>query len=182
MENWKPIPGYDGLYEASTDGRIRTAKGKTTSNARFPSRVWKQRVLVQKASGRKSGRHKDFRVSLWKDGTVKTHLVARLIALTWCDGYKDGYTVNHIDGNPENNVPSNLEWISLKGNILHGFEMDLYPQKHCTLSSEDGRIYSFRSLAQASLFLNRSKGYVHQCIKRGKAVSSTDGTFYSVAC
>ena len=33
MELWKSIPGYEGLYEASNFGRIRTAKGKTTSAA-----------------------------------------------------------------------------------------------------------------------------------------------------
>lgn len=133
MENWKEIPGYEGLYEASDCGRIRTCEGKTTSNARFPKRVWKQRILKTKVEKRKNGKLQDERVNLWKDGKEKTLLVSRLVALTWCDGYSEGATVNHIDGNPSNNSSSNLEWVSLKENIEHGFETGLYStQKRCT--------------------------------------------------
>lgn len=128
MEQWKMIPGYEGLYEASTHGQIRTAEGKTTSNARYPKRVWKQRVLKQKYAYRKSGHLKDARVCLWKDGKEKTFLVSRLVAMTWCDGYADGLTVNHKDGNPLNNNSDNLEWVSLAENIRHGFKTGLYPQ------------------------------------------------------
>ena len=127
MEQWKMIPGYEGLYEASTYGQIRTAEGKTTSNARYPKRVWKQRILKLKYVHRKNGRLKDARVCLWKDGKEKTFLVSRLVAMTWCDGYADGLTVNHKDGNPLNNDCSNLEWISLAENIRHGFRTGLYP-------------------------------------------------------
>lgn len=45
MEKWRDIPGYEALYQASTEGRIRTCEGKTTRNARFAKRVWKQRIL-----------------------------------------------------------------------------------------------------------------------------------------
>ena len=48
--------------------------------------------------------------------------------MTWCDGYFDGATVNHIDGNSLNNHADNLEWISHADNIRHGFEIGLYPQ------------------------------------------------------
>ena len=181
MEYWKPIPGYEGLYEASTDGRIRTAEGKKTSNARYAIRIWKQRILSQKSEARKSGGHRDFRVSLWKDGKESTLLVSRLVALTWCDGYEEGLTVNHIDGNPENNASNNLEWVSLKDNIVHGFRTGLYPQKRCTLTTKDGSTFRFSSLAQASVFLNRNRSYVHGCVKRGRSVKATDGTIYSIA-
>ena len=99
-ENWKAIPGYEGLYEASTLGRIRTAEGKTTSSRRFFKRVWKQRILKGRA------------VSLWKDGKEKDWLVARLVAMTWIDGYCEGMTVNHKDRNRFNNNIDNLEWLS----------------------------------------------------------------------
>ena len=128
MEEWKAIPGYEGLYEASNLGRIRTAEGKVTYNTRFPHRVWKQRIMKFKYAMRKSGDHMDARVCLWKDRKEKTFLVSRLIAMTWCDGYSDGLTVNHKDGDTLNNCPENLEWISLADNIRHGFSKGLYPQ------------------------------------------------------
>jgi hypothetical protein len=128
MEQWKAIPGYEGLYEASTLGQIRTVEGKITSNARYPRRVWKQRILKLKYELRKSGQHKDARVCLWKDGKEKTFLVSRLVAMTWCRGYAEGLTVNHKDGNPMNNYYENLEWITLADNIKHAMKNGLYPQ------------------------------------------------------
>ena len=66
MDKWKDIPGYERLYQASNQGIIRTAPGKTTSNARYEKRVWKTRVM--------KGRGKSlvgWRVGLWKDGVCK---------------------------------------------------------------------------------------------------------------
>lgn len=124
-ESWKDIPGYEKLYQASTLGRIRTCEGKTTSSARFEKRVWKQRIMKQKLNKNGKGRT-DARVCLWKDGSVKTWLVARLVAITWCAGYEEGLTVNHKDGNQLNNSAENLEWISRKENIQHGYKTGLY--------------------------------------------------------
>ena len=126
-EEWKDIPGYEGLYQASTQGRIRTCEGKVTSNSRFSHRVWKQRILKQKCAANSKGRY-DCRVELWKEKTHKTWLVSRLIALTWCDGYKEGYTVNHKNGNMLDNRSENLEWLSRGNNIRHGFANGFYPQ------------------------------------------------------
>ena len=138
MEQWRDIPGYEGLYQASTDGRIRTAKGKTTASSRFPVRVWKQRIMKFKYQTRKSGGKKDARVCLWKEGKEKTFLVARLVALAWCDGYEDGLTVNHKDGDPLNNHPENLEWISLADNIRHGFKTGLYSKSQTNGGDKHG--------------------------------------------
>ncbi len=129
MEGWRDIPGYETLYQASKLGEIRTCEGKTTSSARFAKRVWKQRVLKQKHSTNRYGRS-DARVSLWKDGKEKTWLVARLVAMTWCEGYKEGLTVNHINGNTIDNRAENLEWITRSENIRHAFNTGLYKNWH----------------------------------------------------
>lgn len=125
MVNWRDIPGYEGLYQASNLGQIRTCEGKITSNARYGKRVWKQRIMKQKLCKNAKGRI-DARVILWKDGKERTWLVSRLVALTWCDGYADGLTVNHINGNTLDNSAVNLEWITRKANIQHGFKTGLY--------------------------------------------------------
>jgi hypothetical protein len=51
--------------------------------------------------------------------------VHRLIALAFVDGYKDGFTVNHINGNKLDNRPENLEWVSLSDNSKHQWETGL---------------------------------------------------------
>lgn len=179
MEQWKAIPGFEGIYEASNAGRIRTAAGKTTSNARYEKRVWAQRIMKPKLEKRKSGGNYDQRVCLWKDGKKSTVLVARMIALAWCAGYLPEYTVNHKDGNPLNNNAENLEWVSLRDNIEHAFENGLYStQKQCLLVSPSGETLKFRSRAKASEFLGRCSGYIHNCIVHHREPRSQSGVQY----
>lgn len=168
---WRDIPGYEGLYQASNQGEIRTCDGKATKNARYPRRVWKQRVLKQKMRPNKKGRI-DARVSLWKDGKEYTHLVSRLVALTWCNGYASGMTVNHKDGNPTNNNAQNLEWIGLKENIQHGFRNGLYPTRNVRLISEDAS-YEFKSMADAGRYLGRNPGYVSNIVSKGRTYAES---------
>ena len=161
MNDWKDIPGYEGLYQASTDGQIRTCPGKTTSNARYKTRVWKQRVMKPTYQKRKTGHGADAKVKLWKDRSVKTHLVSRLVAMTWCRGYDKGLTVNHIDGNPLNNHSENLEWVSRKENIRLAYKDGLYSQaKPISISTGDGSQKRFASLAAASRHIGHSSGYL----------------------
>lgn len=167
MEHWKAIPGYEGLYEASTLGRIRSAEGKTTSSARFKKRVWKQRIMAQKINGNK---RKDARVDLWKGSEHKTWLVSRLIALTFCPGYEPGLTVNHINGNHIDNRVENLEWVTTEENNRKAFETGLCDSfcKKVTLTNlQTGESTQYRSLAYASKALGKSTGYLSNRIKRG---------------
>ena len=168
MATWKDIPGFERLYQASDEGDIRTAFGKTTKSARFPVRVWKQRVMKPKISTNKYGR-KDKRVELWKNGAHKTFLVARLVALAFCDGYEDGKTVNHIDGNPLNNRAENLEWVTRKENIQKAFERGLYhSKKRVCLEELGGGIIEFSSMRECDRFLGRRDGYTSAQHCQGK--------------
>ena len=179
MEVWKPIPGYEGIYDASSFGRIRTAEGKTTNSVRHGVRVWKQRILKPKACAdyRKAG----YRVTLWKNKKPKDFLVARLVCTTFHEnliGTK--MTVNHKDGNRLNNRIENLEWLSLADNIRDGFKTGLYKsaQKSVILTNEAGEKISFHSMSEADKFLCRSNGYVSGCIKKKRFPKSKSGQFY----
>jgi len=164
MEKWKDIPDYEGIYQASNLGRIRTCKGKTTYTERHGVRHWKQRILKPKGKTYSTG----YRVSLWKDGKCKDWLVARLVAITFYG--KSNLTVNHINGNRLDNRLVNLEWCSLKENIQKGFETGLYKtQKSITLiNKQTGEKQTFRSLSQASQFMKKSQGYLSAEIKKGR--------------
>jgi len=170
-ELWKPIPGYEGIYEASNLGRIRTAPGKTTANARYNVRVWKSRVLKPKRGICK--KRQDLRVSLWKDGAVKYHLVSRLVAAAWIGTPEPGMTVNHINGIWLDNSVENLEWVSLSENIKKGFETGLYAATCCpiTLIAESGDALCFRSQAMASRFLGRNEKYINNQLRAGRRLA-----------
>ena len=53
---------------------------------------------------------------------IKTHIA---VAYNFCDGYKDGLTVNHKDGNKLNNNYDNLEWVTYRENSKHALEHGL---------------------------------------------------------
>lgn len=177
MEIWKDIPNYEGLYQASNEGRIRTVEGKTTSSARFKERHWKSRIMKGRGNNRKTGK----RVALWKDGQCKEFLVARLVALTFLGTPPEKYTVNHKDGNRMNNAVNNLEWLSLADNIRHGFATGLYAasQKSVCLINEQKNI-RFASMNEAARFLGRSHGYISNCVKRNHQASARDGSKYKI--
>lgn len=98
-EEWVNIPNYDGLYMASSLGRIKSFKNK------------KERVLKP----RKNRRY--LNVALCKDGLCKTFTVHRLIALSFLG--KSDLTVNHKDNNKLNNAVSNLEWVTKENNYKY---------------------------------------------------------------
>jgi hypothetical protein len=180
MEHWRDIPGYEGIYQVSNMGNVRTCEGKTTYTKLHGVRKWKQRILKQKIYGSKKGRA-DARVSLWKNGKEKTWLVSRLVGLAWCNGYADGLTINHINGDHLDNRAENLEWVTLAENIKKGFETGLYEsnQKPVRLVCNDGCLF-FPSMAVASRFLGRNSGYLSNCIKVNSPVTATDGKQYTV--
>lgn len=96
MEKWKKISEYPD-YEVSNLGNVRNLKGKTLSpfliNSGYPT------------------------VTLYVEGKKKNLLIHRLVGFEFCEGYVEGYTINHIDANRENNRSDNLEWVTYKENI-----------------------------------------------------------------
>ena len=103
METWQPVKGYDGLYEVSDKGRVRSLK------------FCKERILkpIKEHGGY-------LRVNLCKEGKVKHTLVHRIVADTFIPNPNNLETVNHKDEVKTNNVASNLEWMSQKDNNNYG--------------------------------------------------------------
>jgi hypothetical protein len=180
MEQWRDIPGYEGIYQVSNKGNVRTCEGKTTFTELHGVRRWKQRNLKQKITKSKKSRF-DARVHLWKDGTPKTFLVARLVGMSWCDGYSEELTINHINGNSLDNSACNLEWVSNEENIRKGFETGLFASIQIPIELIcDNEAHSFPSMAEASRYLGRNSGYISDCLKRNRLATSVDGQQYSV--
>lgn len=112
-EVWKPIPGYEGFYEASDLGRIRSLHTKKRHRAKSADGIVAQCDL----RGYKT-------CVLSKDGERCTKMIHRVIAMTFLGMPVDSKnTVNHKDLNKSNNAPENLEWLSLTENIRHASKL-----------------------------------------------------------
>lgn len=172
---FKPIKGYEGIYEACSNGTIWTCEGKTTySNwhGRIRKRVWKRRELKPQIQKRIRSSHSDKKVKLWKDGKVKTYLVSRLIASAFIPNPENKDFVNHKNGNPLDNSKENLEWVTRTENQRHAFETGLMSTNKRVVLKElsNGIEHRFNSLSEASRFLGKNHGFLSQRVKTGKEV------------
>lgn len=107
-EQWRPILGYEGLYEASSHGRIRSLPRVAKSGNGY--RAVPGRVLSVPPE-------KDYPVvTLSKAGRVSSFRVHVLVAVAFLGDHRRDKVVNHIDGDKSNNHLSNLEWVTFSDN------------------------------------------------------------------
>jgi hypothetical protein len=111
-EHWLSIAGWDGLYEVSNHGHIKSLERKITAGSR--TYVIHERILSPR-------RDKDgyMMVDLQNAGKVITHKVHRIVAMTFLQNPCNKPQVNHKDGNRANNTVQNLEWVTDSENKIH---------------------------------------------------------------
>lgn len=157
-EEWRAIPGYEGFYEASSLGRIRSLPRFSTSG----------KVLAQR-----EGTGSYLRVCLSKSNQRKTFVVHRLIAMAFLDNPKNKPEVNHIDGDRHNNAASNLEWVTRSENERHAYRTlgknpnrpwDGKPRKFARLLSDE-QIKEIRSSRFGCKILSKKYGVSATTIK-----------------
>lgn len=109
---WKDIDGYDGEYQISNLGRVKSFKYN------------KSKGMILKLCEINSGY---LLVDLMKNGVRERKLIHRLVAKAFVhnDDKENKIVVNHIDGNKRNNTCTNLEWTTYSENSIHAFSTGL---------------------------------------------------------
>ncbi|WP_079708588.1 NUMOD4 motif-containing HNH endonuclease [Paraliobacillus ryukyuensis] len=115
---WKPVKGYEGLYEVSSNGEVKSLK--RTVDFRGFKKIVNERILKLGDSG--DGYPT---VYLSKNGKRNTYKVHRLVAIAFHENSDFSLQVNHIDGNKRNNHYKNLEWTTKQENIIHAHKNKL---------------------------------------------------------
>lgn len=155
---WKDIEGYEGHYQVSNYGEVRSLDRTTTHG-----HMWKSRI-------RKPAQHSAgyLIISLWKGNKEKIFYVHRLVGQAFIPCYQRGSIINHKDGNRKNNCIDNLEWVSYKDNSNHARDiLHTIGQRVRCLST--GKVYSSQSAAARDLGVSAASVSLHLNGKRRTA-------------
>lgn len=132
-EVWKPIPGWEGYYEVSNCGQVRS----------LPRTIRKADGTIQKYKGKilrgRPGKHGHVYVQLCRNAKPKGALVHRLVMAAFVGPCPEGMEVCHNDGVPGNNLLSNLRYDSHTENAYDSVTHNVHPQarkSHCKRGHE----------------------------------------------
>lgn len=107
-ERWLPVVGYEGVYQVSDFGKIRSTDRISSNGRRWPS-------VVLKMSAHPNGH---LQVNLSRNNIHRTFWVHKLVLIAFQGPRPDGAEGLHRDGNPANNALTNLVWGSRSENVL----------------------------------------------------------------
>lgn len=126
-EIWKDVVGYEGLYQISNLGNLKSLEKIIHQR----KRAYKAKEKIMKPNILTTGY---YYANLYKNGVVKKYVLHRLVANAFLPNLLNKPEVNHIDGNKLNNCVSNLEWVTNKENVIHAIKTGL--KKYDTQSTK----------------------------------------------
>lgn len=169
-EIWKPISGYEGLYEVSDKARIKSLP----RNVHFVDKLGIDRIrttsekILSPTLNRKRGR---VSVMLSKSSTDHKRIsLHRIVAMAFVENpcVEKYFEINHKDENPQNNLPSNLEWCDRKYNMNYNNlpnRRKVYSKS--IVGTKGSNVLRFSAIRHAKNFGFDGSGILHS-IKTGK--------------
>lgn len=142
-EIWRPVVGYEGLYEVSNLGRLKSLARVVNNNG--GDKFLKEKILKLSYTGTHD--YASYRFQ------GKTYRIHRVVARAFIPNPENKPCVNHIDNNSKNNCVSNLEWCTHKENMLHASKIgmmkgngNLYGEKIGVSKLKESQVKEIRNL------------------------------------
>lgn len=161
MEQWKDIEGYEGLYQVSNLGNVRSMGRSRNCYAEGHIRktIFIPDIKEMRATNNGNGY---LLVSFRKDGRKKNHYIHRLVAEAFLPRVQGKEYVNHLDYNRMNNKVENLEWCTQKENTI--YSKPNYSKQHNSTTST-GERYITKKKNRNLFRVCIKKGNVDKCFK-----------------
>ncbi len=160
---WKPIEGYEGLYEVSSSGLVRSLDCFYKTGQYYHSRFKAGKVLYpRKDKDNYNG------VVLFKNGERSSRRVCRLVCAAFHDNPDNKPVVNHKNGDTTCDFEWNVEWATQSENILHSYRI----LKRKPNPNMKGRIGSLSPFAKPLYQFDSSGNLIKEWGSMGEAVLS----------
>lgn len=156
-EIWKDIEGYEGLYQVSNMGRVRSLDRKSKSKNKWNSYNMSIKGRIRLTATSQRGY---LRMRLCKDGIKQWYQLHQLVARAFIPNPEGKETVNHIDGNKKNNCVSNLEWATQAENNKHARDTHLNNNRRKKVLCVELNL-TFSSTREAGRWLGKEKSNIY---------------------
>ena len=172
VECWLTVTNYEGYYEVSNLGRVKSLDRIVNNN--YKSKNFKEGRILK---NRYTGKGYDVCV-LQKEGLKENKSVHRLV----CETYKNNLNyknlqVNHMNGDKKDNRIENLEWVTCKENIVHCYKVlnikknsDHMKTPIIQYDINNKEIKRYNSVNEASISTGTCRSQIWMCLS-GKVVS-----------
>lgn len=165
-ESWRQVVGYEGYYEVSDMGQIRSVD-RIIEHKRLKKQTLHSRQMKKNINGRNGYEY----ICLCRDGCVKQHRVHKLVVQAFLGEKPTAkHQVNHINGNKADNRAENLEWCTQSHNMKHAYAngLEIATWARPVIRVNDGKIYD--SIAAAARDVDGLVSKVGMCChgKRNK--------------
>ena len=181
LEIWKDVVGYEGLYQVSNLGRVKSVariiykdfSNHPTIKSQFAK--YNRGEVIMQPFIKKTGY---YTVSLTKDHKKKTWMIHQLVAKAFIPNPENKEMINHIDCNTLNNRVENLEWCTNSENQIHamknGLKVDFGANHPNSKLTED----DVRYIREHYIPKDKEFGYVPLSKKFGVSTSTIDSVVY----
>lgn len=175
MLEWRPVKDYEGLYEVSNLGQVRSLNYKGNGYIRELKTHPNNRGYLT--------------LLLTKDSTSSRKLVHRLVAEAFIPNPENKLEVNHIDGNKANNSVNNLEWATRQENNVHALNTGLRTAlagKHASFYGKRHTEQTRKKMSQNSVYSKRIRcietGDIYKSIQEASNITGVNRNSISAVC